>query len=686
MGTQPTQRSTFLRSLLNDTSANTIVISAASLIPLIGMVGGAVDSSRYYMTASRMQAACDAGALATRRAMENDTFTDEHKAVGENFFDQNYPDGTFGVTGLTRTYTADNDGKVTGTASADLPTSLMGVFGYNDFDVSVSCTAEINISNTDIMFVLDVTGSMNCNPDNPNGGSCNNTEQSNAKIKALRTSVLGFYDTVDGATSDSAQVRYGVVPYASNVNVGGSIPRQFMADTHTFQSRVAEFTVEEVEDEDSGDWEFHAAEFIRVEQESKGDFERKDVIETIKNIGNNNCKKRKPAKKLEYIDELGPFGYVNQWIDGNTRTTRYDDDNENILIYEGYYKFKKNGGGKKRRCEIGYNVYEGKGAALWDLIEKRNGDPTFTTVVEFDRYVYRPVDLAAPPDNNRDGDANLTEKPSWSQVNLATLYDDNQIDMPVGDKGAMRTLTWDGCVEESQTVSNETFSPVPAGAYDLDINLIPTTDALKWKPVLNNAVWKRENGSNNTTNWLYQTGEENRPGYSCPAAAFRLTDISRGDLESYVNSLRGRSNTYHDIGMIWGARFISPQGIFAPDNETAPNGDAIARHIVFMTDGVLAPNVEVYGTYGIEWWDRRVTGNGNSGRASSRHAARFQAACTAAKNENISVWVVAFGTTLTQNLIDCASPGRAYSASNATALNNAFQEIAQKIAALRLTS
>ena len=63
------ERQSFLRSLLHDRTANTIVISAAAMIPLMAMVGGGVDASRYYMTASRMQAACDAGALAARRAM-----------------------------------------------------------------------------------------------------------------------------------------------------------------------------------------------------------------------------------------------------------------------------------------------------------------------------------------------------------------------------------------------------------------------------------------------------------------------------------------------------------------------------------------------------------------------------------------------------------------------------------------
>jgi len=36
-----------LRRLVSDTAANVIAISAASLVPILAMVGGGVDSSRY---------------------------------------------------------------------------------------------------------------------------------------------------------------------------------------------------------------------------------------------------------------------------------------------------------------------------------------------------------------------------------------------------------------------------------------------------------------------------------------------------------------------------------------------------------------------------------------------------------------------------------------------------------------
>ena len=200
--------------------------------------------------------------------------------------------------------------------------------------------------------------------------------------------------------------------------------------------------------------------------------------------------------------------------------------------------------------------------------------------------------------------------------------------------------------------------------------------------VYNPAFWTQDD--------VISTQNKTQPTTYCPKAARKLAKFdNRGELQSWLTAASGfkaLGATYHDFGMIWGARFISPDGIFASENATAPNGDAIARHIVFMTDGTQATQNYVYGLYGIEWWDRRVTNDGTSSQLADRHASRFQAACKAARNKNISVWVVAFGTELSQNLIDCATPGRAYQANDAESLDDAFREIAEKIAALRLTS
>jgi len=645
------EKSGFLRRLKQDSAGNVLAIAAASIIPLIGVVGGAVDVSRYYMTASRMQQACDAGALAARKNMGDDNFGSDDEAMGLAFFDQNYADGTFGVNDLSRSYTADSDGTVTGTASADLPLTLMHIFGHDEFEVAVSCTAEINISNTDIMFVLDVTGSMNCSVTSTSCTNNGNVEAGTAKIRALRSAVVSFYDTVESATSSAAQVRYGIVPYSSNVNVGASIPTAYMATNHTYQSREAQWDI---------NWEESSILLSNLSSMTSPQnlgFERHQRIKRVSS--ESDCQdllasSGYTASTANYVSDsvdLSSATITSQTVNGTTRTTI---GNGSIQVTQDVPAYTYSA--RRDRCNLGYESTRYTTTADFTLEETQN-----TTFVEWE---YKPVSF-----------------------DLADLYDDNYITLPVGSNGSDRTVGWEGCIEEADSVNTGTFDPLPSGANDLKIDLVPNSNATRWKPQLPDAVYKREDGGK-YYGTLTQTWDENQPSNYCPKAAMKLTDLSRTTLESYLsasNGFRAIGSTYHDFGMIWGGRFVSPDGIFASENATAPNGDAIARHIIFMTDGTQSTSNDTYGLYGTEWWDRRVTTNGYS-NIEDRHAARFQAACRQARQANISVWVVAFGTTLSQNLIDCASPGRAFSADNDADLATAFQEIAQKIAALRLTS
>jgi len=646
MGRNKPLRKSVLRSLLHDKTANTIVISAAAMIPLMVMVGGGIDASRYYMATSRMQAACDAGALAARREMLDDTFRPEHRQVGLNFFDQNFNDGMFGIESRVRNFTSDGEGTVTGTASGTLPTTIMAAFGFGQFNLSVTCEAEINISNTDIMFVLDTTGSM-----------------AGAPIVALRSAVMSFYDTVEDATAAASQVRYGFVPYSQQANVGFSIPREYMANSHTYQSRVARFREQ---------FDFIPGNGVRVGDQMVLSDQTEWLPRDIANLGSTNTNdlrfrnsgsSQRAAAEDFCLNEL-PGTYT---IGGDTWQVSGTQ----------YVTGVWSGGSSNNRAGCRGRLRKTRIATQSDVIEPQ----TIRSVVWQD-YVYCPVDTSdnTPCDVSNPADS----PPGWETVDLSTLYDDNRIMLPTGNQGAMVNHVWDGCVEEAATVLADNYNPLPAGAFDVNINLVPTNEQQRWKPALINAVWKRENPGN-VLGWLQQTGDEGRPRYVCPARARKLAEITRTDLQTFVNSLVPNGQTYHDIGMIWGARFISPRGIFAAENATAPNGDAIARHIVFMTDGAQVNGVENYSTQGIEWWDRRITGDGNAAREFSRRAERLQAACRAARQENITVWVVAFGTTLTQNLIDCASPGRAFQADDAAALQVRFREIAQQIAALRLT-
>ncbi|QUL38673.1 Tad domain-containing protein [Erythrobacter sp. JK5] len=658
----------FFRRLAADPTANTIVISAAALVPLIGMVGGAVDASRYYMTTTRLQAACDAGALAARRAMDDGDFSTEDEQVGNAFFDQNYNDGLFGLENRTRAYSANDSGVVSGTATGTLPTSLMHIFGYDEFNVSVSCSADINIANTDVMFVLDVTGSMNCPAEQGIDDDCSNNGNTEyvsggvngSRLQAVREAVVDFYDIVESSTSPQAQVRYGFVPYSQGVNVGQSI-KSWMADSATYQSRVWVETTTEVPGSgvEIGDWilDRQTYEYMPRDPDNFGggvwissyQWKNKDNDSgKADNPARNKCL-RMEGEEYRVGDELWRVTSSDYWLN----------------VWNRY------GASTQWRAACVGRIDKYRQADEDDVEE-----PETITVAQWQ---YRPVTFDV---SNFNAGAGLG----------------NPVTTPTGNNGSTVTHNWDGCIQEANTVAQASFNPVPAGAHDLNIDLVPSTDEERWKPALPGAVYYRHTDDGSlwdNDSWIYEevgTTENldsvnGRGQHVCPVAARRLSDAwTESTLETYVDSLRARGNTYHDFGMLWGARFISPDGIFSGSNATAPNGDAITRHIIFMTDGTQATNQRVYGLYGIEWWDRRITDNGSSSQMASRHAERFQAACRAARNKNISVWTIAFGTDLSANLRNCATSGRAFQADDADELRQTFRDIAEQIADLRLTS
>ncbi|MFM5906561.1 MAG: pilus assembly protein TadG-related protein, partial [Novosphingobium sp.] len=156
----------FLARLAHDRAGNTIMIVAFSLLPILAMIGGGIDLGRGYLSQSRLQQACDAGVLAARKKLGKDlivnaTPTAAVKAEGDKFFNANFKDGAYGTGTRNFTMTIGSNYNITGNADVRVPTTLMFLFGYTELNVAVTCTARLNFSNTDVMMVLDVTGSMN---------------------------------------------------------------------------------------------------------------------------------------------------------------------------------------------------------------------------------------------------------------------------------------------------------------------------------------------------------------------------------------------------------------------------------------------------------------------------------------------------------------------------------------------
>ena len=133
-------------------------------------------------------------------------------------------------------------------------------------------------------------------------------------------------------------------------------------------------------------------------------------------------------------------------------------------------------------------------------------------------------------------------------------------------------------------------------------------------------------------------------------------------------------------------RLLSAQGPFASENQ-ATTSTKLARHLIFMTDGQTETNIGDYDAYGLSALDRRRTPSGRLPTSDEQNTLvenRLSSLCRIAESKSITVWVIAFGTSLTPLLRNCSADGHAFEAKNTSELNEAFANIAGGIAQLRL--
>ncbi|OYY89189.1 MAG: hypothetical protein B7Y45_13235 [Sphingomonas sp. 28-66-16] len=668
-------RHSFLGALARDIRGNTIAIVAAALIPLAGLMGGGMDISRMYIVKTRLQHACDAGALAGRKNMGGGTWTQSSgrpNTVARQFFAANFLDGAYGSTGLTYSFT-ESAGKVSGTASATVPMTLMRVLGKTTETLSVNCDAEMRLPNTDVMFVLDTTGSMG---DTPYGDSM-------SKIDSLKIAVKCFYEIVarldtdancvtgtpSGGTGSQTQIRFGFVPYATNVNVGKLLPTAWFADSWNYQTREAVYTPQTT-------YTFpNPGAPSQTGGTSKVDYSYGNWVSDPSETQTANKKKNCPnppsdSSPVANGSEGSPYN-VNTSQSGSTQTVTYDTK-------QSYYYYQwQDENYQNKTC------YYEKRKVTYNLVRSytRSDTGVATTVQIFSgwHYAQLPVNVGL-----------LKNGTSWN----------SSFQWPINSNGTDKTISWDGCVEERETVSQSSYAPIPSGAKDLDLDSVPTPGDVttQWKPVLPGLIQTRNGGYGWTLNESTSTNDYGSGAYyACPVEAKKLQAWpTASDFDDYVDQLTPEGNTYHDIGLIWGGRLLSPTGLFSSENALTPQGGEIERHLIFMTDGDPCTGVTNYTAYGVQWFDRRTTPSGSAptdgcttnGTLTQQVNARTDAICAAIKNKNITLWVITFGSlassTVTR-MTNCATPGRYFNATNAATIQTTFANIANQISQLRLT-
>jgi Flp pilus assembly protein TadG len=707
-----TKRSRFLSRLLRDETGNVIAIMAAAVIPLIGLVGGGVDVSRIYLVKTKLQAACDAGSLMGRRVMGNGTWaTSGANARSEDIFDANFLLGEYGTTARTRTFT-EAAGVVSGTATAVVPMTLMKVFNRPDETVTVTCRSELAIPSTDVMFVLDVTGSMSST--DTNGVS---------RISGLKTATKCFYETLakenissvsptacgrtvdpTGGTSADVNMRFGFVPYSVNVNVGKLLPLNYIANNWTYQSReatfatapggpVASYGTEGPRSPSGSPTNSPAGAWSSWEQAgSSFTVGSKTYNRKIKDLTKAECATWDSDVPDQNASSAGPITEVSRSPNPlvnpqSTQTITYSQTTGSTTTEYAYdWEGDDDKPNKKKDCRLWSRSRTDAGTTQ---LYTSTVEVIWSNPVTFAGYTYKPTTF------NISGLKDTTNNAWRSSVSL-----------PLGNNGANISIPWDGCIEERQTArvtdsdpSND-WSPVPAGAKDMNIDLAPSTSdaTTQWGPMLDDVVYKRYwNGAKTTSNLgpndfdNDDEGDTDQTDHDCPMPAKLYQEWTPTAFDTYVNTLSPTSYTYHDIGMLWGARLASPTGIFS--SVTAPPDVDIQRHMIFMTDGETNPNSDLYNPYGLDHWDRRQndgTSNASWTWLRTNVDARTQAICSWVKGKNITLWVISFGDDVGSStetaLQTCATAGKFYRAEKASDLIATFNTIAAEISNLRLTS
>ena len=170
-------------------------------IVLLLAAGLSIDYARGYLVKKEIARALDAAVLAAGSLPESDE--DAMKLLAKQYFDANISPTT------KKDYAPQIDLKlesnqVTVTSSADVPTILMKIAGYNTMFVNEKSVAGRTLVNVEVALVLDNTGSM----------------AQNGKLSDLKTAAKKLVDTMYEPSGSEDHVQFALVPFAGSVNIG----------------------------------------------------------------------------------------------------------------------------------------------------------------------------------------------------------------------------------------------------------------------------------------------------------------------------------------------------------------------------------------------------------------------------------------------------------------------------------
>lgn len=185
-------------NFFRDRSGNVAMIFALASVPMVGLIGAAVDYSRASSDRSALQVAVDAAALAGARQLPKGK--SEVKSAVDGFMKANMP---LSYRGMPYEVKIDqNEKKVLVTVSVKVPTSFLKAVGTNNVEVLARSEAGTGVENSEVVLALDITGTMRNH------------------IPSLKQGAQELVRLLFEARVGSDDLRMGIVPYVASVNIG----------------------------------------------------------------------------------------------------------------------------------------------------------------------------------------------------------------------------------------------------------------------------------------------------------------------------------------------------------------------------------------------------------------------------------------------------------------------------------
>ncbi len=186
-------------------AGNVAITFALATLPIVGSVGFAVDYSHANAVKAAMQAALDSTAL----MLSKDAATlsnGDLQTKAKSYFDALFTRPEARNVTVSAAYSTSAGSKIKVDGAAEVPTSFLGVIGYQNINVTGSSTAAWGSTRLRVALVLDNTGSM----------------AQDGKMAALKAATKSLLTQLQSAAAQNGDVYVSIIPFSKDVNIGAS--------------------------------------------------------------------------------------------------------------------------------------------------------------------------------------------------------------------------------------------------------------------------------------------------------------------------------------------------------------------------------------------------------------------------------------------------------------------------------